>query len=93
MPSRSNTGKRFKTRLVKKTRRLLSLVREVQRAIRFAEEGDLRNSFNILATVGTVYDIDRSVHFLTSHGSFMSELHGLYLKWAEENATDDVSDG
>jgi len=83
MSGRADVRARFRRRLRARTRALLRGIRELERAIAFADELDVRNSIHVLQSLHTVHDMDTS--FLMQDSKFMIRLSRLWLTcWDED---------
>ena len=70
----------FKKKLRGRVADLFSVVAQLQRALDFAEEGDITNSYNIISTLGMVHNPSQILDFMEPSSDFLEEMHTLLVE-------------
>lgn len=65
---------RFEEQVSKRLEVMEVFVSQVQRALQFAKDGSLQDSFNILSTVGGVYDMESIAADFSRNSDFLVDL-------------------
>ena len=79
MPKRCayNIQVKFEKKINKRLQMMEKYIAQIRRASEFARQGNIQDSFNIISTVGDVYDMEDKVADFLRGSELLSELQDL----------------